>query len=131
VTLSPRTIMELAGSALLGGLLIWQALVGAALRTEVARLQTAQQADQLVIQAKDATAKSCQAALDSSGAATRALADATDALQGLAGTALQKAQDRNQTAALDIARLLSVRPAAGMDCQTATGLARAAWEEGQ
>jgi hypothetical protein len=131
VSLSPRTIMEMLGTAVLTGLLIWQTLTAAGLRTQVARLETSVQKDQLVIQAKDVTAKSCQAALTVSSAATAALHDATTVAYAQADKALQRAQDRNQAVSKDVTRLLSVRPAAGQDCQTATGLARAAWEEGQ
>lgn len=131
MSVSPRTILELVTGGILTGLLIWQLLTSAALRTDVARLETRRQADQLVIQAKDLSAKSCQAALVQTSAATTALQAATSVAYAQADKALQRAQDRNPAVLRDITRLLTVRPAEGQDCQTATGLARAAWEEGQ
>jgi len=131
VRLSPRTIVELLTATVLVGLLIWQTLSGAALRVKVAQTETSLQAAQLIIQAKDVSAKSCQAALDRVNAATNALHESTMVIQASTDEALQRAQDRTQEVSKDVSRLLSVRAAAGQDCQTATGLARSAWEEGQ
>jgi hypothetical protein len=129
--ISPRTWMELIGTAVLAGLLVWQVLTNASLKVDVARLQTAAQADQLRVQASDVSNKSCQLALAASSRATEALASGTKETMASVAAALQRGQDRSVGLAPELTRLLSVRAAPGQDCQIAAGLARAAWEEHQ
>lgn len=131
MTLSPRAWLEIVGSAVMAGLLVWQLLTNAGLKVKVAKLETSAQADQLSVQASDVSNKSCQLALAETSRATTALAQGTKETMGSVVLALQRGQDRSASTAGEVARLLTIRPAAGQDCQTATGLARDAWEEGQ
>lgn len=123
--------MEVLGAAVLSALLIWQVLAVGKLKTEKADLRTQLQTAQLRVQASDVSNKSCQLALGTAGAATEALSRATQSAYSAVDQALQRAQDRTPVTASEVARLLSVRAPVGQDCQTATGLARAAWGEGQ
>ena len=113
------------------GLLVWQLLTAAALRTDVATLKSDLKSKDLIIQAKDTTAASCTAALGRVSAATSALSQATTVAYAQADKALQAAQDRASGTAETVQRLLSVRAPEGQDCKIARGLAQAAWEEGQ
>lgn len=131
MSLSPRTWLELAGTAILSGLLIWQVLTAQALRVDVAQLKTQVQTAQLRIQASDVSNQSCQVALAASGRATAALAEGTKETMATVAAALQRGQDRATSTAGEVARLLSVRAQPGQDCQSAYRLAQSAWEEGQ
>jgi hypothetical protein len=103
----------------------------AAVRTDLANQRTTTQLANVRVLAAEGTSKSCQAALGQVQVATGAFAEATKQAYAATGLALQRASGRDQAAQTAITRLLSVRAVPGQDCQTALGLARGAWEDGQ
>lgn len=129
--LSIRTILELAGSAILIGLLVWQVLTAAALRTSLAEARTAIKTEKLRTQAADASARSCTAALDQIQVATDALSAATRSAYAASDQAVQRASTRAQEVKIKVTDLLKVRVSPGQDCEAALVLGQAAWKEGQ
>jgi hypothetical protein len=131
VRISPRTLMELAGLALLGGLLIWQVLVAQGLRASLADQRTRTALERTHRVAAEASHESCKAALTQVGKATDALRAATQSAYAATDEALSVAQTRRQTLSPELARILAVRPGPNNDCEIARGLAQDAWKEGQ
>lgn len=131
MNVSPRTILELVVGITLAGLLAWQTITAANLRTRLAQTETRLKSRDLVIQAKDATATSCAAALETVQSASEALGQATTVAQAQATEALRAASVSDQQDSQLIDQLLRQRPTEGRDCEEAAGLARGAWEDGQ
>lgn len=129
--MSPRTMLEMLGGGILAGLLIWQVLEAEGLRADVANHKATIAARERDLQASETSEKSCQAALVRSSAATVALNQATESIQGSVDQALLAASGRDHQTAQDVARLLAVTSTRDRDCETALAFGQAAWEEGQ
>lgn len=128
MSLSPRTWIELIGTAVLGGIVVWLLLGKADLKADLADARTSIQLERLKTQAADVSATSCQAALTSVQSSTRALVVASEALASQADTAVQRGLVRDQEADRDIQALLAVRAPPNRDCEVAKSLAQDAWE---
>lgn len=131
MSLSLRTWAELIGTAVMAAVIAWLLISRANVQTALANQKVETKLAHLRHQAASVGAASCQAALGQVQVATSGLVQATQSAYRATEVALQRANTRSLDVRQEVTRLLSIRPAAGQDCQTATGLARAAWEERQ
>jgi len=124
-------MLEMLGGGILAGLLIWQVIEAEGLRADVADHKATIATRDRDLQATEVSLKSCQAAMVRSSAATVALNQATESVQGSVSQVLQAASGRDHQTAQEVARLISVTATRDKDCETALAFGQAAWEEGQ
>lgn len=124
-------MIEMAGTALLVGLLVWTMFKLSWVRTDLEAQKAATATERTNRVAAEMSHESCKAAVLQVSNATAALGKATQEAYASVDRALGVARVRRQTTASEITRILAVRPGKNDDCEVAKGLAQGAWRERQ